>query len=223
MAIGNIFGSASMTDGESMMGMSGFETDFVQTGVWSNDSIALFDIEATGGGSASPASINENGVMDIACIAGGTTHIFIPGLPFRLHYGKKMAFGARINLQDFDATSYFVGLAVADNEIVAGVPSDMVGFFNDEEDGTIDTISRAGSSSTRDEQVDQAFTANDQWRELKVTWDGQGRIKYYINGLLVQLYTSTMPTNVPMRFVMEVQSATAENLWVDWAYLWQER
>lgn len=221
MALGSTFPSGGFSDGEPMIGLAGFTTEFISADAHSSIYAALFQIQGSGGVTLVPAE--ANGVVQLAVDAGGTLQMRTVNFPFRLTRGKRLEFGVRLNLQDFDATSFFVGLAITDNEIVNSLPTDLIGFINTDEDGTIDAISRDGGTSSRDEVVSKAFSADNQWRDMKVQWDGSSRLNYYVDGKHFQLYTANIPTDTPMRFVIEAQSATAENLWVDYAYCYQER
>ena len=214
-------GAQALVDGQSPMGLFGFQEDFVSANHHQTDGVALFDI--VGVGSALSEITSDNGVVSMNCGAGSRLNLATQAFPFRLDFGKRLMMGARINLQNFDAISFFIGLTVDDTTIVADLPANIAGFFNDEDDGTIDALSRASSTSSRVEQTAHAFTADNQWRELKMLWDGNGRLTYYIDGALTQLFTTNIPTRTALAFAMEIQSETAETLWIDFVYCWQER
>ena len=204
----------SLVDGQNPMGLFGFQEDFVYGNQHAQDGVALFDL-ISGNGNANMVVTEENGVIGLTCGAGERAILSTIGRSFRLNYGKSLMMGARINLQDFDATSWFVGLVIADTSIITSLPADIVGFIN--------ALSRASSTSSRVEQTAHPFTADNQWRELKMLWDGNGRLTYYIDGALTQLFTANIPTRLPLKFAIEVEADAVELLWVDFAYCWQER
>lgn len=221
MAVGTSFPSSSMTDGAPMIGLYGFQTDFLEIETHAGNGVTLF--VSAGAGNATAITEVLNGVMRFHNNADSRFHVRTHSRTFSLRYGKKLWCGARINLQDFDAQDWFVGLSTTDSTILASLPDNIFGFICDETDGTIDTLARKGGASTRVEQVDNAFTADNQWRELKIIWNGNGRLTYYIDGKPVQLLTSNIPTNTLFHFNMEVEGVGAEDMDVDFAYCWQER
>jgi len=212
----------SLTDGQSFMGLSGFEDDFISVGAFNAAlNVTPWVISPTGGVAAVLGE--ENGVIVMTSGTGSNCQITKPTTAFRLNYGKRLWLGARINVQDIDASSWFVGLSTADTTIVDSLPASVVGFLNTEDDGTIDTITQASSTASRDEQTADIFTADNQWREFKVIWDGQGRLTYFVNGARRQLYTANIPTRTALTFSIEIAAAAADKLWVDFAYAYQER
>lgn len=221
MPIGTSFSSASMADGAPMVGLFGFETDFVEIGIHQGTGVSKF--VSAGSGNATVNIEQVNGVARIHNNDNSTFHVRTHSRPFSLRYGKRLWFGARINLRDFDAQDWFIGMTITDSTVIASIPDDIVGFICTESDGTIDALTRSGGTSTRTEQVDNAFTADDQWRELKVIWNGNGRLTYYIEGKPVQLHSSNIPTDTLMHFAMEVRGVAAENMDVDFVYCYQER
>ena len=210
-----------------MLGLFGFAEDFADMNSHASTYAGLFQQQGSGtvvlADATNELAFEQNGAMQMRCNAGLEFQLRTVGLPFQFRYGKKLWLGGRISLKDFDATNFFVGLSAVSNEIVVTIPANMAGFYSTNEDGTIDAICRASATSTQTELVDHAFTADDQWRELAIEWDGNGRLTYYIAGKLVQLHMTNIPTNTPLRFVIEIESDTLEDMWVDYLYCWQER
>lgn len=215
---------ASLAAGQNPMGLVGFQTDFIHLDHHTQTGVSLFDQTTTLGGTTSWDAAERNGILLAAIQAGGVNNYSIKGSPFSVEYGKKLWMGARFHLDDYDATDWFFGLApINDFQIIASAPTDMVGFICDEADGTIDAVTRASSTSTRTELTDHAMTADGQWRELAMEWDGNGRLKYYVGGKFAQLHMTNVPSTIAFTFAFEFQAAAIETASVDYVYCYKER
>ena len=223
MASGTPYPGGSLSDGSPMIGLAGFATDFF--GADMHSIATLGNWTQAGAGSVIASGTQENGVIVLTPNTDTLLQFRTKGLHWKLRTGKRLWWGARINLQDIDQMSWFAGLTIDDADILGSLPTDLIGFINDQDDGTIDTISRAGGTSSRTEQVAKAFTADNQWRDLKFVWNGSGRVKFYINGTDVQLETANIPTGVSVRAAFEFSAAAGQSdeAWLDYFYCWQER
>ena len=239
MTIGSL--PNSLREGQDPNALAGFNCDFqggdnLSIGI---DGAALFNVRTSGSGSVVPEQTQANGVVQFDAGAGGFARIETNGLSFQLRNRKKLWCGARINLQDFNAVNWFVGLTIDHGEttsIVTSLPADLVGLLCTDADGTIDSIARTASVSTRSELVDSnntsvGFTADDQWRTVAMYWDGSQRVKFFANTheravVLTPHSGGTIPfaEDTPLRFAIESATAAADDyLWVDTAWCYQER
>ncbi len=215
-----MFTLPNLTDGGSPFDMTGYATDFYAADVHGGSTIGEWQAVNA---DVSTANSLANGVCTLTNNADTEGQLLGKGLPFRLSWDKALVWGARINIQDFDGMNWFAGLSIADSTIIAGLPADIIGFLNTEDDGTIDTVTRKDGTSTTGEQADHAITADGQWRDLKFAWDGRGRLKFYINGAFTQLYSTNIPTDVQMKLTFAVEAAAQKTMQIDWTYAYQVR
>ncbi len=222
MALGAAYPDGSLVGGQPMIGLAGWSTDWFGPDFHSFPSIGTWD--TIGGGAVESGGSQPNGVLEFTPNMNVEIQLRTKGFHWQLRNGKRLWWGARLNLQDFDAMSWFCGLTINDDDILDGLPNDIIGFINTSDDGSIDTISRKGSTSLRDTHASHAFTADNQWRDLKFIWNGHGRVHFYIDGAEVQLY-STNPINVPMKAAFEFAAIVGQvdTAWLDYFYCWQER
>jgi hypothetical protein len=216
-------GLITLTDGQAPIGdLVGFTDDFVDSKPHGTAFEPPWTLGTTG--TATLDETQANGVVVMTSAAGTQVNLIRRGAPFRLNYGKKLICGARINLQDFDALGFFVGLVTAgEDTIVNSLPANAAGLINTDLSGVVSALARASSSSTLLALTPNPFTADDQWRELKMIWDGTGSLKYFVNGTFASNLKATLPTGTPLTFAVETAGAAADVMWLDWAYCWQER
>ncbi len=148
------------------------------------------------------------------------------GEAFKLAVGKQLNFRTRLAIKDVSETDMFVGLAIADTTVMAGV-TDRVGFQVDN-DGNLDClIEQDGTEYNVDSGVDIADCAAigsfaDYDVELAFFWDGVDTIQFSINGVVVKEFTDNgttilIPDDEAMTptICVKAASAAAQTVWVD--------
>jgi len=123
-----------------------------------------------------------------------------------------------------DKQDLFVGLAISDTSILAGV-TDSVGFRNDH-DGNLDAlVNQDSTASATDTGIDLAdgtlATFSTTSKRLAFYWDGAGKVEFYIDDVLVVTKTDDASTIVipddealsPAYCVKSSQEASVQNLW----------
>jgi|GEM_PF-5867521 len=148
------------------------------------------------------------------------------GEAFALQVGKELTYRTRLALKDVSASDLFVGLAITDTTVLAGV-SDRVGFQVDH-DGNIDCLVEQDTTEYKvDSEVDIADCAAigsfaTKGVELAFHWDGVDTVKFSIDGTVVKAFTDNGSTilipddeALTPTFAIKAAAAAAQTLWVD--------
>lgn len=117
--------------------------------------------------------------------ANDACQLQLNGEPFKLAVGKPLWFECKVILADIDATDFFIGLAITDTTILAGV-THRVGFENDH-DGNIDFLTEQDNTeNSADTTVDIAdgtiATESTTAKTLAFYWDGVDTLTPYVDG-----------------------------------------
>lgn len=229
---------SSMVAGDSLMqGITGFSDDFYAASSWqANEQRTLwYDVGAAGNRTTSPSTdgieLTANGVIGVDTSGSGIEYgIRTHGNTLRLVRGKKLWFGARIALEDYDGQDFFIGLAPganSNNSIIDDLPNSYFGFLNEDQTAhqEIDIASASASTSATTRTTTTAkFSANEAWLVLTMEYDGKERLSYYADKLLVGSITSNLPYGVGMSvFMTTLASAAARFIYADYIYCFMER
>ena len=149
-----------------------------------------------GSGTTEWATANvERGASTITCAAneddGGSYQLL--GESILLNSGNWAYFRCKFSIDDVDQTDVFVGFAITDTAILAGV-TDRIGFQSVDGDSGLDFLAEKDSTETLTEDV--GTLADDTDVDVELVWDGAAESLYtYVNGTLTTTQTAT--TNLP--------------------------
>ena len=151
------------------------------------------------------------------------------GESFKLAVGKPLTFRTRIAVEDADKITLFVGLALTDTTVLAGV-TDRVGFQIDVAgaDGSIDCLveqdnTESNTDSTADISDGTLATFATTSVELEFYWDGVSAVKFFVDGVLKVTKTDDAATVLipddealtPTIALQNSEGAT-QSVWVDY-------
>jgi len=180
----------------------------------------------------------EGGWVDVLTTAtqNHPVNAYANGTPWLLATGKKLYFETKIMVEDVDQCDWFIGLSIANTDILAsgvGTVDDIIGFcglhttavqFISNEDGT-DTIDATAGTIADGSIATIATTA----KTLAFAWDGAGTVTYYVDGTSAGTITTTaddinQDEGMSVAFVVDNSvGASAERMWIDYIYVAQER
>jgi hypothetical protein len=130
-------------------------------------------------------------------------------------------FGARFKVNDADQVDAFLGLAIQDTTILAGV-SDSIGFRTVDESASLTFLLEKGSSET---EATVATLSDDTYVVVEFYYDGD-TVEYYVDGSSVGSYATSvanMPDDehlAPALALLTGETA-ANTMTVDWARWFQ--
>ena len=151
-------------------------------------------VEAGSGTTEWAPSDTERGASTITCAAneddGGSYQLL--GESILLDSGNSFYFRCKFSINDVDQSDFFLGAAITDTAILAGV-TDRIGFQSVDGDAGVDFLVEKDSTETLTEDV--GTLADDTDIDLEFVWDGANSSLYtYVDGAAV---TSTATTNLP--------------------------
>ncbi len=170
------------------------------------------------------------GILTLASNTTNQASLQANGEPFRLIRGKRLWAGCRLALNDVDMTQLWFGLSLEDTTMLAGAPSDYVGFRNTDADNKIHAASAKNSSATTNDTTKTWSTTDATYRILTLEWDGQRRFAYFVDGIkvhesLVQLQENNdnVPDDEDLTLGVEILGAAGESAEIDYLYAVMER
>jgi len=170
------------------------------------------------------------GVLTLSSNTTNQASLQLNGEPFRLVTGKRLWAGCRLALNDVDATQLWFGLSLEDVTLLAGQPSDYVGFLNTAATNVINAGSAKNSSATLTDTGKTWGTTDATFRVLTLEWNGQNRLTYFVNGEQVHQSivsnienTNNLPNDEDMTLGVEILGAAGESAEIDYIYCFMER
>jgi len=152
-----------------------------------------------------------NGIMSLTSDTTTEKGIYTNGAPFQLTAGSKLQFTCRISNEDVDATKWLVGLVTANDTAPAGGVVSHVGFRDIVgTGGAINAVSEASSTETTT-ACSQTFASDGDYRVLSFEYDGNGNIRYFVDGAKVATHTTNIPTGVALDVAFTVLGVGGAN------------
>ena len=202
--------------------------EVADNGVWLKTSIDGSN------GTADICQIDDDGpggVLELTCNAANSDaeQIQMNGESCKLAIGKRLFFEASIAILDVDKLDWFIGLAITDTTVMAGV-SDRVG-FECIHDASIDALVEQNTTqSLTDTGVDVADAANiAAFKTLKVRlsffWDGVDSVFFSVEGVLKVTKTDNgstilIPDDETMTLTAAILildgAAAVQTMWIDY-------
>ena len=158
--------------------------------------------------------------------AADACQLQLNGEAFKLAVGKPLYFEAKFALGDVSETDFFIGLAITDTTVLAGV-TDRVGFELNN-DGNLDFLTEQNSTeNTADTTVDVAdgTIATESTTAVVVAfyWDGVDTLTPYVDGVAYSAMTDNATTilvpddeALTPTIAMLVPGAAAESAYIDY-------
>ena len=147
----------------------------------------------------------------------------INGEAWQAASGKTLIFEIRMKGTDVSEFDWFVGLAVADTDVLGGV-TDRIGFECPDSTGDIDAVCEKDSTQTSTDSgkdlADATFVV------LRFEVHGTSKVKYYVDGALVATHASTnLPEDEALTPTICVRNdgAAANTMTVDYVLVVRER
>lgn len=177
------------------------------------------------------ADDGPGGILQLTCNAANADNenVQLNGESFKLAVGKPLWFETKVALLDVDKCDFFIGLAIADVDILGGV-TDRVGFQNDH-DGNIDALIEQDSTEyaadTTSDILDCAAIANFAAKSVTLTfyWDGVDSINFFVDGVLKKTFTDNattilIPDDETLSPVFQIKThtgaAAVQTVWIDY-------
>jgi hypothetical protein len=174
-----------------------------------------------GGGESTVASVDgSGGIIRITTDAFDNDGINMQLIKesFKLHADNKLYFGIRMKLGEATQNDFFVGLAIADTDILGGV-TDSVGF--DKVDGSTAIEAYVNKDSTRTEVTPVATANTTAYHILEFFFDGaDDTVRFFYDGVETSRLASY--ANIPDDEDLSVSvhyltgNAAIETLDIDW-------
>lgn len=141
-------------------------------------------------------------------------------------------FEAKIKVTDVSETDWFVGLALADTDVVGTLTgaganpgcTDMIGFVCPDSTGDIDALTIKDSTVTITDTGENLADATAV--TLRIEYDQpKAEARFYVNGVKVATHTTNIPDDEALSPVFFVRNdgAVAQSLLIDYALVEQER
>lgn len=142
---------------------------------------------------------------------------------YQLVAGKKAVQKTRFSLSDPIQSDCIVGLYVTNTAPIASPPTDGIYFLKSDGANTVDLVLRKSSSTTTNSAI--AALSSNTYIELAFYYDGDSKVKYYVNG--VQKGSSDV-TNLPttelaISFGIQNGEASAKGMNIDYITTFVER
>ena len=139
------------------------------------------------------------------------------GTAFKLDSGNPCYFGARVALVEKTESDMFVGLAIADTSILAGLPDDIIGFTTTDADANVNYLVReSGTGAIVDTAVDFVDAT---FITLEFFWDGTTAY-FYVDDTFIASTATNIPDDVFMRVSVAHLNGTGssqhDGVDVDW-------
>lgn len=159
------------------------------------------------------------------------------GEAFKLESGKPLVAEWRLKVTDVSETDWSVGLAIADVDI-GGAVTDGFGFFGGTAAGVLDSqenilawsgknsTNTFASNSTNTTKTDTGVDIADATAvTLQVAWDGQSKLRFYVDGALKATITSNIPDDEALSpyFYVRNDGAVAQSISIDYVGVMQAR
>ncbi len=238
-ALINVFsGDALLGDSGALNWMEDFITGVTEDGQKFSESADKGDwLKSSTDGSAGTADVcgvaddGPGGILVLTCNAANADNenLQLNGEPFKLAIGKPLYFEALVSLLDVDKCDFFIGLAIADVDILGGV-TDRVGFEVDH-DGNIDALVEQDTTESKSDTIvdiaDCAAIANfgATAKKLAFFWDGVSTVKFYVDGVLKVTKTDNgttvvIPDDEALSPVFQIKThtgaAAVQTAWIDY-------
>ncbi len=211
--------------------LAGFFDDFMTAGVSGTADAARWLLT---GASATAVIKNSSRATDLLAgpgvltLSSDTTNpasLQLNGEPYRLTPGKRLWGGCRLALNSVASTQLWMGLSLEDATILAGAPSDYLGFRNVDADNKIHAASAKNSSATTNDTGKTWGTTDSVFKNLTFEYDGKNRVTYFVDGdrvhqSLVQLQENNdnIPDDEDLTFGIEILGSAGKSVEVDFAY-----
>ncbi|HIJ70666.1 MAG TPA: hypothetical protein HPP87_04795 [Planctomycetes bacterium] len=148
------------------------------------------DGDTDGGDVCKVADDGPGGLLQLTCndADADNENVQLNGESFKLASGKPLWFETKLALLDVDKCDFFIGLAIADVDILGAV-TDRVGFQNDH-DGNIDCLTEQNNTENNEDTTsdigDCAAIANFAATAVKLGfyWDGVDSLNFFVDGVL---------------------------------------
>ena len=213
----------------------GLYDDFVTTSISGTADAAQWRLTGT----AATATLKDSarasdlkagpGVLTLATVDTAQASLQLNGESFRLMQGKRLWAGIRLALLDIDATQLWFGLSLSDTTLLAGQPSDFVGFLNVAADNRIKVSSAKASSATLTD-TGKIWDVDGAIRLLTFEWNGHTRLTYFVDGVQVHqsIVSNTennnnLPNAQDLTLGVEILGAATESVEIDYIYCFMER
>ena len=238
-AIINVFsGDALLGDSGAINWMDDFITGVTEDGQKFSETADKGDwLKSSTDGSAGTADVcnvaddGPGGILVLTCNAANADNenVQLNGEPFKLALGKQLYFEASVSLLDVDKCDFFIGLAIADVDILGGA-TDRVGFQNDH-DGNIMALVEQDTTESKSDTIvdiaDCAAIANFGATAVKLAffWDGVSAVKFYVDGVLKitktdNATTIVIPDDEALSPVFQIKTytgaAAVQTAWIDY-------
>jgi hypothetical protein len=192
------------------------------------------DGDTDGGDVCKVADDGPAGLLQLTCNNkdADSENIQLNGEAFKPATGKPLYFEASVALLDVDKCDFFIGLAVADVDILGGV-TDRIGFQNDH-DGNIDALIEQDNTEYKADTLADiadcaAVTSFATYKKhLAFFWDGAGVIKFFVDGVLTNTFTDNgstilVPDDETLSPVVQIKTHTGagavQTAWIDYLHI----
>ena len=184
-----------------------------------------------GGDICNVADDGPGGILVLTCNDANADgeELQLNGSSFKCAVGKSCYFEMSIAILDVDKCDWFVGLAIPDTSIMAGV-NDRIG-FECLHDGNIDCLVEEGTNENLEDTLvdiaDCAAIANfaATKKRLAFLWDGVDSVLFFVDGVLKITMTDnagaiTIPDGVVMTpsiaIVTHTGAGAVQTMWIDY-------
>ncbi|HUW18261.1 MAG TPA: hypothetical protein VMW16_03080 [Sedimentisphaerales bacterium] len=177
------------------------------------------------------ADDGPSGILQLTCndANADNENVQLNGESFKLAVGKPLWFETKVALLDIDKCDFFIGLAIADVDILGGV-LDRVGFEN-LHDGNIAALIEQDeteyNADTTSDIGDCAAIANFAATAVKLAfyWDGVDTVNFFVDGVLKKSFTDNattilVPDDEALSPVFQIKThtgaAAVQTAWIDY-------
>jgi len=182
------------------------------------------DTDGDGGDVCQVADDAPGGILQVTVNDNNSDleNVQLNGEPFKLA-GKELWFEADVALLDIDKCDFFIGLAVADVDILGGV-TDRVGFQNDH-DGNLQALCEKDSTETKEDSgadiEDCAAIGSFASKKKRLTfhWDGSSIVTFYVDGVEKKQISTNVPDDEALAPALAIKPHTGagavQTAWID--------
>jgi len=184
------------------------------------------------------ADDGPGGILQLTCndADGDNENIQLNGESFKLAVGKRLYFETKVALLDVDKCDFFIGLAIADVDILGGV-TDRVGFEN-LHDGNINALIEQNDTENKEDTTsdieDCAAITSFATKSvvLGFFWDGVDTVSFSVDGVVKKTMTDNgttklVPDDEALSPAFQVKTHTGagavQTAWVDYISIVAER
>jgi len=219
-----------------------FYDDFIAGSISTGDIASTWDYTLLTTQATLPALLDgtdgsedeAGGILNLVTDAtvGEGLSLQVNGEMFHLADGYPLYFETRVNVGDISNVNFFVGLAVTDVAIIAGV-TDQIGF-----EMASDVLYAMATKDSNDKTINMNITeADDDWIRLAFFWDGVRYVHFSVdaNDDGVFDYKGTLDADTSGHYIEQAMmmtpsievntgaTATAERMYVDYILVMQQR